>query len=151
MTFSFVLSYHQIGKLVGGQEQGISVLPLFMFPWFLLNNRALRSRAVSGWGYLQGVKWGESQQLIQRHRVRLNTRSITYAKAPPQYRWMVAIHWTLSEPTSMKLFLNYQMQFWSLKIPTHTCDDAESNAPCSQPQLLTCLRLSCELLASFTH
>lgn len=54
LFFSFtLLSWDR--KAGGAQVQGISVPPLFMFPRLLLNKRALCSRAVGGWGYLQGV------------------------------------------------------------------------------------------------
>lgn len=52
--FSFtLLSWDR--KAGRAQVQGISVPPLFMFPRLLLNKRALCSRAVGGWGYLQAV------------------------------------------------------------------------------------------------
>lgn len=52
--FSFtLLSWDR--KAGGAQVQGISVPPLFMFPRLLLNKRALCSRAIGGWGYLQAV------------------------------------------------------------------------------------------------
>lgn len=54
LFFSFTLLSWDM-KAGGAQVQGISVPPLFMFPRLLLNKRALCSRAIGGWGYLQAV------------------------------------------------------------------------------------------------